>query len=225
MNEKQKAALEEELRRITEIFLRANESFYIAEYLCAEEENPERNYLKHASTFFFFTRAMYWRTTVIELSKLLHFNRSKPDKVDKRERFNLRRFIAKLRTSGEYSQAGIPSIKLENWLKRLDDNEQMIINILIQRDKVYAHEDQENKDIQNEVSFNSAKALLGIVSEIIEEINFTVFGRGVSSRLLNSPKDNLVYLVNRLHELQQGEVEDIRQHARDMGIDPDELEA
>lgn len=132
------------------------------------------------------------------MAKLLYFNKKNKDDSGRREKYTLRHFIKKLRKEGQYSEANIPESKITDWLLKLDTEDDNIINLLKQRDKLYAHEDGEN--IENILSLKLINEILTIAIDIVKEININVFERGIDFSPIPCPSDNLKFLVERLAE-------------------------
>lgn len=211
MNDNKKQEFELEISRITNIIFKAQEAYFIVEYLSSDESDSYFSYEKGMNSFFAYSRRIYWQVTVMELSKLF---------VD-RERFNLIKFLAKLRPDGCFSSAGISEIKVAEWESRIIQLSFLINNLKAQRDKVYAHDDF-NNNIDNIVSLENGLKLLTIAHEIVKEINNTYFSRGIVFDLINSPVINLKYTIERLAKERKDYIENYRQLAKEYGLE-DEL--
>jgi hypothetical protein len=119
-----------------------------------------------------------WRNTVIELSKL--FNSS-----PKRDKYNIFHFIKKLRKDQYYGGLGVDQKKVDGWENRLEENRETINSIILLRDRVYGHTDNENaKKGLDTPTFEETQRLLEIVENVIYEIYSTVFD---SHALIESP--------------------------------------
>ncbi|MBL0281924.1 MAG: hypothetical protein IPQ11_16520 [Bacteroidetes bacterium] len=163
---------------------------------------------------------IYWQVMVMELSKLFKYNTSKPDKINSNDRFNLRLFINKFKPKGEFHHFKISNIKLKEWIHKLDHNEEIIKNILTQRNKLYAHE--EETLIKNIVPLHQIKPLMLIVYDILKEIHHTIFERGIDFTPINSPVINLKVIVNNLAKYKKIKLNEYKSLADDYGLE-DEL--
>ena len=196
MNTKRKEELEYELKTITSILIKARESFLIVQYLYKPEEDEKVSYVKGRTTFLGYSKFMYWQILIIELAKLFYFNAKNKADTGRRERFNLRHLIKKLNKRGQFSEANVSEFKINEWLTKLDNEDDNITNLLKQRDKLYAHEDGEK--IENILSIENVNRILLIAIKIVKEINLSVFKRGINFSPIPSPSDSLKYIVEKL---------------------------
>ena len=163
--------LKQEIWRIWEIEVVAKECFQFAFYFHKPDTEEEIKYL-HNHQELAFIRHVLWRMTVIELSKL--FSNS-----SKRDRYNINHFISKLKKDGHFGDMRIAKSSIEKWELAVSNNQTHINNILILRDKIYAHTDPKKDDYKAiDLSFQDVEVLIKIVEDIIKEIYIVVFDSG-----------------------------------------------
>jgi hypothetical protein len=102
-----KDVIKQEIWGIWQILILARECFEYSNYLYNPDTKEEFEYLSFSQDFDFI-RHILWRMTIIELSKL--FSSS-----SKRDRFNLKHFIDKLKKTGHFSKAGINEVTIIKW--------------------------------------------------------------------------------------------------------------
>jgi len=183
-----KSEFELEFERIKGIYFSAQETFYIVEELYSQDVTSHNLeiYTKNMSSFFYFCKIYFWRNTVIELSKLLNNN--------EKEAFNIIKFISKLKPDGYFKSLKFDNTFLEDLLVKINNKQNVIDNLILQRDKLYAHEDRNNKNVNNLTSFADIKELLGICKELIQHITQKHFETHLQFDMMNSPQQNLKYL-------------------------------
>ena len=155
MKEKKKAELKKETWELAQILFLAQESLKIVEYLVKDEEDENTVYSKKMNAFFVYSTSIYWRVIVIELSKLFSDN-------DK-EHYNIHKFISKLKPDGYYGDASISPSAIEIWEKALVDNKDATSNLILQRNKVYAHTDKNSKEVPNKVTLTKTRELVRLL--------------------------------------------------------------
>jgi hypothetical protein len=199
MNEHRRVALEKETLTINRILVKAQEAYKIVELLTAQtNDSDDLCYVKGMYSFLAYSKQIYWQVTVTELCKL--FIGSSKEDTKKMARFNLRHYIQKFRNDGEFSQAKISQEILDDWNVKLDKEDSAINNLKIQRDKRYAHEDSNSEEIWNSVAMEKIQELLQIGYSILNEINISVFKRGIDYDPINSPVKNLQFILGKLEE-------------------------
>jgi len=177
-----------EVERIKAIFFSAQETFYIVEELYHENDVSDKEiYTKNMNSFFYYCKIYFWRNTVIELSKLFNHRDN--------ETFNLIKFIKKLKPNGHFKSLKYDELFLDSILKRIDESQNAINNLILQRDKMYAHEDRNNQDVNNQTSFLDIKKLLDICKDLLQKITNQHFGTHLQFEMINSPKQSLKYLI------------------------------
>jgi hypothetical protein len=220
MNKKEE--LSQEILRINHIVLKAQEAVEIVAYLLESETDQYRAYQKRMNMFFYYSIANYWQIAVMELVKLFYFKLGKKEDTNNREQFNIRHFIKKVRRDGYFGEFSIADNLLNDWLKELDQNDEVIKNLMAQRDKLYAHEDRNNQEVVNKASLTEVRGLLAIAIKLIKEINLATYEQGISFDLINSPAHNLKFLVETLADKERAKMEAYRPIAQQYGLE-DEL--
>src|SRR5690554_7341748 len=115
--------------------------------------------------FFNFKKRKYWRVIVLQLSKL----------YIERERFNIINLLEKCKKGNYYSSLNINQNFIINELNKIKENQKLIDNIKIQRDKIFAHEDANNEEIVNDITLDETKNLIELCQNIIFQIYSEVF--------------------------------------------------
>jgi hypothetical protein len=205
-----KELLEQEVREMNNIIFTAVESFKIVEFLATNEEDEDKAYVKNRNNFFTYTMITNWRTTIIELSKLLSGGRN--------EDYDLRKFLNKLSTHGEFAEAGISAVKIKAWKDQLTEEKAAIDNIVKLRNKLYAHTDRDAATVKNIVTVGKAKELIMVAQSVIKEIYMTVFQSGFSFDAFNSPVNNLSYIVDMLTQQRKEKLAPLKALALQHGI-------
>lgn len=203
-----------EIETIAKIILQAQEDFLIVKYLSKEETDSDVHYEKKMNSFFHYSRVAYWQLTVIELSKLFLQRGT--------ERFNLVKFLRKLRPDGVFRGFKISNEKIDDWENRILAQQDDIDNLRLQRDKVYVHTDSDNEEINNQVSFERTDKLLTISREIVKEVYITCYDSGYSFDLIGSPVENLKFCIERLTKEKKAKMEGYRNLAKKYDLE-DEL--
>lgn len=212
MKEEKKAELKKKTWELAEILFLAQESLKIVEYLIKDEADDDKVYSKRMNAFFVYSRSLYWRVIVIELSKLLTEKSS--------EQYNIHKFISKLKQDGHYGDAKIFPDKIEKWEKTLTDNKDSIDNLILQRDKLYAHTDKNSKSIPNTVTLTKTRELVTIIQEIIREVYLTVFESSfIVDSPINAPVENLHWIISTLANEKKERESQLKKLAKHYGIE------
>jgi len=211
MNEQRRQRLEREISIVNNITIKAQEAYLIVSYLEKDEDDNAIMYHKRMNTFFYYSRVIYWQITIIELAKLLN----------EKEKFSIARIIAKVKKDGDYSELGVPAAQIHKWEAIMRNENESIINLKEQRDKVYAHEDG-SENINNLIPLFKIEILLGLCKDIILE-----FGKllGLPHRMfdvINSPAISLKHGIHMIAKKSNNEMEKYRDLARQYNLE-DEL--
>lgn len=186
-----KEEIKENISSIWKISILAQKCLNYTFYLHKPETQEELDFL-NSSTDFQFIRHLLWRNTVIELSKL--FSTS-----PKRDKYNIFHFIKKLKRDQSYGAFRIDAAKIEDWENRLEKNKELINSVILLRDKVYGHTDNENNK-KNLVTptFEQTEKLLKIVENVIQEIYSTVFDSHASteSPVVNKNPSKIIKILS-----------------------------
>ena len=165
-----KELIKNEIWIIWKIYILCKECFNYTYYLHKPDTKEEFKYLARDPDFKFI-RHILWRMMIIELSKLL-------SKSERRDKYNLLNLLTKLGKQGFYGDTSVTKETLSRWQTALESNDELIQEILLLRDKFYAHTDN-NSDGSTEItiSFREIKDLLLIIEDIIKEIHHQVLNR------------------------------------------------
>jgi hypothetical protein len=153
---------------IWQIFIVCNECYDYAHYFHEPNTTKEIIYIERSKDFRFF-RQILWQMTIIELSKLFCSS-------SQRDRYNLFHLINRLEKNAYYGKLSFDTQTLSKWKIILNKNQGLIENILILRDKFYAHSDPQNEKYSGRIiTFKEIKGLLLFVEEVIKEIYHQIF--------------------------------------------------
>lgn len=201
-------------KEINDIMLLAQSSFLIVDHLLRSDDALEREVINQ-NQFLKFSREIYWRTYVTELSKLF-VNRSS-------DYFNLHSFIKKFKKGMEFEVGKIDEHSIKIWEDNLHLEKKKIDNLILQRDKLYSHTDKARSDVKNELTFKDAKELLHVVQRIVSEIYIAVFGIFNDFNVIDEPKHDLKKLVDILVKQKEEMLAGLAKHCKEMNIDPKEI--
>lgn len=205
-----KEPLKLELESIVKTIIQAQEALLIVKYLSVEEDDPDKQYEKSENSFFFYSRIMFWRLSVIELSKLFLERDT--------EKYNFNKFLNKLSRSGIYANHGISQEKIFDWKNRVVSQKEDIENLKLQRDQVYVHIDSTADTANNTISFFQAQKLLLLAQEIIKDVYKTCYQTDYKFELLNSPSKNLESCIERLAKARSIELVELHQLKKAHGL-------
>ena len=199
-----KEELKENMLSIWKILNNCKESFLFCKYLYVPETQNEKEYIEN-SRYFKYIRHILWRNSVIELSKLFSTSRN-------RDKYNISHFIKKLKPQGHFKVFKIDLNKIYDWESIFATNNLVIENLLILRDKVYAHTDviSANESL-NGLTIQEMEILINLVEDIIREIyrgtfngdpNFRtpIFGRG-SFKIINNLIEHRQFKTKELYDM------------------------
>ena len=187
-----KEELKENILSIWKILNNCKESFLFCKYLHLPETSNEKQYIEN-SRYFKYIRHILWRNSVIELSKLFSISKN-------RDKYNISHFIKKLKPQGHFKIFKIDSHKIYDWESTFATNNGIIDNLLILRDKVYAHTDVlDANESLNGLTFEEMEMLINLVEDLIREIYRSVFNGDVDLRTPLFGRGNFK-LINNLIE-------------------------
>ncbi|WP_312789846.1 hypothetical protein [Sphingobacterium sp.] len=208
MNDQRKNQLKREISTISNITLKAQEAYLIVSYLQQDEDDADLNYQKKMSSFFYYSRIIYWQITIIEIAKLLN----------EKEKFSVWRIIKKIKPDGEYSELKVSMELISKWEEKLALEKESIKNIKDQRDKVYAHEDGSD-DIKNLIPLSKIDFFLNLFKEIIVELEKPLGLPHRMFNLINSPAANLKYIIRMSAKGTKYEKEAYRELTKQYGLE------
>lgn len=119
--------------------------------------------------FFHLARLVFWRTGIIELSKLLSSKEN--------DKYNVSKLLYSLSPDQYWGRLRIGLKTINKWNESLTLNEKIIKNIIQLRDKVYAHTDVKSleSEINNSPSGEELKQILELLKKVIAELYSNVF--------------------------------------------------
>lgn len=171
--------LKEELKiktsQLLKVYFFAQEAYLYTEYFHNPRSLKELKLVKESphSRNLSVIMHMMFRTLIVEVAKL--FSRSESDK------FRLDKFIASLSSSGHFRKLGINNNLIDRWRKRIEEHSASISDILLIRDKIYAHTDNPNVSYNDiEIQFEIIKSLLDVAKDLLTEIHFSIFNASLS---------------------------------------------
>ena len=180
-----------DLEKIVKIFFLSKESYLVLRELYKTIDNSTYLIdLKFKGSFFTLTKVNYWRVIVLQLSKL----------YIERERFNIINLLEKCKKGNYYSSLNINQNFIINELNKIKENQKLIDDIKIQRDKIFAHEDANNEEIVNDITLDETKNLIELCQNIIFQIYSEVFDTHYDFEMGNSAISNLKYVLKSLDE-------------------------
>lgn len=180
-----------DLERIVKIFFLSKESYLVLRELYRTIDNSKYLIdLKFRGSFFTLTKVNYWRVIVLQLSKL----------YIERERYNIIKLLEKCKTGNYYASLNINQNFIIKELNRIEEQQKLIYDIKLQRDKIFAHEDANNENILSEITLDETKDLIELCQNIIFHIYSEVFDAHYDFEMGNSAIDNLKYVLKSLDE-------------------------
>ena len=172
MNKKEH--LKSDLDKITKSIHTFLQSFEFCYYLNFPkiDEKLEESHLKYIteSGFFSFTRYALWRVTILELHKLLNDNKET-------DKYNLHHLIRKLKKGGIYQSLKIKESIIIEWESELKKQNQSILEVSNLRFKLYAHTDNNYKNVIDnfELTLKETEELINLIIKIVSDIYSIVF--------------------------------------------------
>lgn len=198
MKDERKEEIKKEIWPIVEIVLFAQESFKLVEYLGTKSDSSHENFIKGRSDYFTHARIVHWRSTVIELAKL--FSGKKND------RYNLKRLLNALKNDGMLADAKVPETAIKHWEELIEKEKEAIENLIVQRDKVYAHTDEGYREVINKVTTSKTKELLEIVYGIVKDIYYSTYNSDFMFEGINyDPTGDLKHLIQIVANVHKAE--------------------
>lgn len=164
-----KEQLKSELEKITKSIITLLQAFEFCYYLNypKNENHLDEKHLKYISNsgFFSFSRYALWRVTIMELNKLTNDNK-------RTEKYNLHLILNKLKKDGIYHSIGISDSKILEWENELKKQSESINQVCNLRIKLYAHTDDDYKNIvdNSELTLKATQELINTVIKIVFEI-------------------------------------------------------
>ncbi len=207
MNQLETANLREDIHRMIQIVLKAQESYRIVYYLMQRDDDFYIQNIKRKNHFLKSVKHTYWQVTVIELTKLFYFNHKDDTQTKNREHFNLRDFLKKLGTENVYSWVNISPFILNRWQQEIKKCNKTVLNLITLRDKLYAHDDRNNKDVINQTTLKHLMPLFSIAIEILSVASINGLNEGNSFEVIGSPVKELEKMVVQIAKVKKDHME------------------
>jgi hypothetical protein len=196
-----KIELSTKLEKILHIYVLAQDSYLYTEYFHNPDTEEEKKLVfnsPHSSNIKFIMHLMF-RNLITEVSKL----------YTAREKFSIIAFVSSLSPSGHFRKFDISPQYILHWNESFKQNQDIISNVLLLRDKVYAHTDDPlKKYFDTELTFKNIKALLDLAAEILKEIYRVVLDTDLLLRSPTFDRERFV-MLKLLAKAERQRVEDI----------------
>jgi hypothetical protein len=185
--------LKSELNSIWKILQLAIQCYEYSSYLYSPKSESESEYIRN-SMFFDFTRHIHWRTTVIELAKLVTNNK-------KNQKFNIFHLLNKLKNDGYFGKLGLDKNEIEKWENLLKNNHETAEEIKTLRNKIYSHTDRNKEKYvkSSKLTFEKISETTNIIGIIIKGIYSDILDTHIDIKPLNSIGENF-RIINILAE-------------------------
>jgi hypothetical protein len=207
-NDKLLIELKSELNSIWKILTMAMQCYEYSSYLYSPQTESEIDYA-NKSFFIDFTRHIYWRNLIIELAKLITDSDN--------QKFNIFKFLRKLKKSGTFGKLELGNDKIENWLVILNDSKKTTEEIINLRNKIYSHTDRDKEKYSNsELSFKEVELLIYLLKTIIKNIFKDLLDTHAEIKPLRTTKDKfkvLTILAKEKEDRVNKRVDDIIENA------------
>jgi hypothetical protein len=200
-----KEELKIKLEKLLHVYIFAKEAYLYTEYFhnpATKEELDLVTSSPHNRNLSTIMHLMF-RTLIVEVSKL--FSRSNNDK------FQLEKFIDSLSPSGHFRTIGVLQSHVDTWKKLLVDNKNTIDNVLLLRDKIYAHTDSPMTNYNEiDISFKQIKVLLDIADEILKSVYHDIFDTGLITGPVTFDRErfSILKLLAKAEKARQTEIRD-----------------
>lgn len=208
LNENQiKDELKTKLSTISSVFIIAQDAYLYTEYFHNPNTKEELDFVVKSNQLRLIIHLMF-RTMINEVSKL--FSHSKNDK------FRLIALIESLSNNGYYGKLRMPLQYIEGWEQQFIINKDVINDILLLRNRIYAHTDNVFID-HNEIhiTFNQIKILLDLADNIIKSIYYLLFDTEFDSTSPTFDKERFL-LLNLMVRGQNQKQKELLDKARNM---------
>lgn len=200
-----KEELKIKLEKLHHVYTFAKEAYLYTEYFHNPSTKGEFDlitssaYKKNLSIIMH----LMFRTLIVEVYKL--FSRSPNDK------FRLDKFIDSLSSSGRFRSIGIPQTHIDIWKNLLADNKNTIDNIILLRNKIYAHTENPMTNYNEiDISFKQIKVLLDIADKILKSVYREIFGAGIVTNAVTFDRKrfSLLRLLAKAEKQRLNEIRD-----------------
>lgn len=177
----------DQLKSVTNLFIETNENFKIFRHLALAGETDVEQYVKRMNGLFPYIQKMLWQLIVIKLNLLFQTS----------EKHSIIRLIKELKEN-HYDELSVTKEIMDKWEEELELKRDEIEDIRVQRNNYYAH--ISGKDVISNLTFLKIQELLDMTYKFINEMNITFFEKHLIRDIINSPVDNLKFILNTLTE-------------------------
>lgn len=186
LNNQVKEEFKKKLSAISHVYIIAQEAYLYTEYFHNPNTKEELDFVLGSNQLRMIIHLMF-RTMVNEVSKL--FSYSQNDKC------RLMGLIKSISNEGYYGKLGVSMQFIQTWEQQFIDNKEIINNILILRNKVYAHTDNSLIDYNEiDITFKQIKMLLDLTDDIIKKLYILIFDTSLDSTSPTFDKERFILL-------------------------------
>jgi len=123
-----------------------------------------------------------------------------PNCTSNNERYNLLKFLRKCKKGNYFQSLNINQEFIIDEINKIQEYNDVISHIKLQRDKLFAHEDAFNSTIVNDITLDETKNLIDLCQNIIFEIYGEIFDTHYEFEVANSAEWNLKNILKNLNE-------------------------
>jgi len=182
--------IKEEIWAIMQIYMNAQQALRAVKEITKPENDLNRDFIKSHNQFLHYTSIVCWRHCVTETCKLI---------VDRKtEHYNLWQVIRDIYKGNVFAGSIVEVTVLAKWRLALARNRNIIINLKVQRDKLYAHTDRDISDIGNKVKVGEMEEMLNTIFNIIHGLYCVCRNESILQEPTNSPIDDLDWILEAL---------------------------
>jgi len=185
-NNQVKEEFKKKLSAISHVYIMAQEAYLYTEYFHNPNTKEELDFVVKSNQLRMIMHLMF-RTMVNEVSKLFSYSQN--------DKYRLMGLVKSLSNDGYYGKLGMSMQYIQAWEQEFIDNKEIIDNILILRNKVYAHTDSSLIDYNEiDIAFKQIKILLGLADDIIKKLYILIFDTGLDSTSPTFDKERFILL-------------------------------
>ncbi|MDR3058192.1 MAG: hypothetical protein LBU84_08635 [Prevotella sp.] len=185
-NNQVKEEFKKKLSAISHVYIMAQEAYLYTEYFHNPNTKEELDFVVKSNQLRMIMHLMF-RTMVNEVSKLFSYSQN--------DKYRLMGLVKSLSNDGYYGKLGMSMQYIQAWEQEFIDNKEIIDNILILRNKVYAHTDSSLIDYNEiDITFKQIKILLGLADDIIKKLYILIFDTGLDSTSPTFDKERFILL-------------------------------
>jgi hypothetical protein len=180
------------------IYLDALFAFKVVNQILRNEVSEyKRDQAKWNNAFLQYTSLVCWKQAVIELCKLVHDSRY--------EVFNLFQLLRDLRLEKNIKHTSIEVEQIEKWEHLIKNIESGIQDLVLQRNKLYAHTSRNVEGIGNSIEMGHMQEIFKTVGTILIQINELL----PEPNELPIPLDSILVALENIIDLLSNQTQDI----------------